>query len=303
MKKIQNIEFYTGSKEERLPDFAADFPYLASRVELDQFMGRFVPWHWHRTVELFYMESGALVYHTPGGRWLFPAGSGGMVNSNVLHMTKPASQAKDNIQLLHMFDVSLLSGEARSRIGQKYITPLVTAPQLEMIALFPEDPVQADILKRIREAFCFADNTFGYEIRLREALTEIWLLLLEQSRPALEQKGEDHKNEDKIKRMMIYMHAHYAEKISIPELAASAFLSERECFRVFQTCLHMTPIEYLRSYRLQTACRMLAEGQESVTAVGHACGLGSSSYFGKVFREYTGCTPLAYRRKWQERDR
>ncbi len=303
MKNVHNIEFYSGSKEERLPDFAADFPYLASRVELDRFMGRFVPWHWHRTVELFYMESGTLIYDTPGGKWVFPAGSGGMVNSNVLHMTRPASGDKQNIQFLHMFDVSLLAGEAGSRIGQKYITPLVTAPQLEMIALFPEDPVQGDILKRIREAFCFADDRFGYEVRLREALTEIWLLLLEQSRPVLDRKGEAHKNEDKIKRMMVYMHTHYAEKISVPELAASAFLSERECFRVFQVCLHMTPIEYLRSYRLQMACRMLAQGQEPVTVVGHSCGLGSSSYFGKLFREYTGCTPLEYRRKWQDCNR
>ena len=41
---------------------------------------------------------------------LFPAGSGGIVNSNVLHMTKAISQKEKNIQLLHIFDVSLLAG-------------------------------------------------------------------------------------------------------------------------------------------------------------------------------------------------
>lgn len=41
----------------------------------------------------------------------FYAGSGGMVNSNVLHMTKALSQTEHTIQLLHIFDVSLLSGE------------------------------------------------------------------------------------------------------------------------------------------------------------------------------------------------
>lgn len=111
MKNIQSIEFYTGSKEELLPGFADDFPYIASRSELDKYLGRFVPWHWHKAVELFYMESDSLEYHTPRGKILFPAGSGGMVNANVLHMTKTMTQTEKNIQLLHIFDASLLAGE------------------------------------------------------------------------------------------------------------------------------------------------------------------------------------------------
>lgn len=54
MKDIRELKFHTGSKEERLPDFAADFPYLASRVEMDYYPGRCAPWHWHGAVELSY---------------------------------------------------------------------------------------------------------------------------------------------------------------------------------------------------------------------------------------------------------
>lgn len=303
MKNIQSIEFYTGSKEELLPGFSNDFPYIASRSELDKYIGRRVPWHWHRTVELFYMESGSLEYYTPGGKILFPAGSGGMVNSNVLHMTKAISQTEKNSQLLHIFDVSLIAGEQGSRIEQKYITPIVAAPQIEIIPIFPGNAVQDKLLKLIFGAFRFSGDEFGYEMKLREILAEIWLMIFELSRPMLEGCGEHNKNNDKIKLMMVYIHEHYPEKISIPDLAASAYLSERECFRVFHDHLHMTPLEYINSYRLQIACQMLAKGKEPVTAVSHACGLGSSSYFGKVFREYAHCTPLEYRRKWQDYDR
>ena len=66
MKLIRGIEFCAGSREERLPDFAPDFPYIASRVEMDFYPERFVPWHWHSAVELFYMESGSLEYSPPG---------------------------------------------------------------------------------------------------------------------------------------------------------------------------------------------------------------------------------------------
>ena len=60
MRNVRSVELYTGSREEKLPDFSPDFPYLASRAELDYYGTSFVPWHWHRAVELFYMESGEL---------------------------------------------------------------------------------------------------------------------------------------------------------------------------------------------------------------------------------------------------
>ena len=274
MKNIHSIEFYTGSKEELLPDFEKDFPYIASRAELDKYIGGYVPWHWHRTVELFYMESGSIEYDTPGGKILFPAGSGGMINPNVLHMTKAISQKEKNIQLLH----------------------------IEVIPLFPGNAEEERILKLLADSFRLSSDEFGYEIKLRKALTEIWLMLFELSCSMREKKREHNKSNDKIKLMMIYIHEHYREKISIPELAAAAYLSERECYRVFHDCLHMTPVEYTTTYRLQIACQMLAKGQEPITVISHECGLGSSSYFGKVFREYAHCSPTEYRKKWQNSD-
>ena len=302
MKNIHNIEFYNGTKEELLPGFEKDFPYIASRAELDKYIECYVPWHWHRTVELFYVESGSVEYDTPKGKMLFPAGSGGMVNSNVLHMTKAMSQREKNVQLLHIFDVSLLAGEQGSRIEQKYITPVITAVQIEIIPLFPDNKEEEIILKLLADSFRLSSDEFGYEIKLREALTEIWLMLFELSSSMREKKDGYSKSNDKIKLMMIFIREHYREKISIQELAATAYLSERECYRVFHDCLHMTPVEYITSYRLQVACQMLAKSQETVTFISHECGLGSSSYFGKVFREYAHCSPIEYRRKWQNSD-
>lgn len=303
VKTISQIEFHTGSKEERLPGFTPEFPYIASRVELNPFMGHFVPWHWHKSVELFYMESGLLEYDTPRGKMIFPAGSGGVVNSNVLHMTRPQAHPEKNIQLLHLFDPSLIAGERGGRIEQRYVTPIVTAPQIEILGLYPCDPEQAGILEAIRRSFSLPEHGFGYEIELREVLSGIWVRLFAMVRPMLEKKEDYGKANDKIKSMMVYVHEHYAEKISIAELAAAGFSSQRECFRAFRDCLHMTPVDYMKSYRLQTACQMLAKGREPITFISHACGLGSSSYFGKVFREHIGCTPLEYRLRWQDNDR
>lgn len=302
MQNVSSIEFHAGSKEERLSGFMPDFPYTASCVDLDKYMGRFCPWHWHKAVEIFYMKDGALEYHTPEGKAVFYAGSGGMVNSNVLHMTRAYSRERKNIQMLHIFEPSFIAGEQGGRIEQRYVMPITAASKPELIPLYPDDPKQAEVLALIRNSFEISEQEPGYEIRLREALSEIWLRLFELSQPLPDEKKNQGKSNDKIKSMMIYVHEHYAEKISVAEMAAAAFSSERECFRAFHDCLHMTPVEYIQSYRMQMACRMLSDGQESLTFISHACGLGSSSYFGKIFRRHMGCTPLEYRRKWQNSD-
>lgn len=303
MKNIRKLERNEQTKEERLPEFPPDFPYIASCVELDRFIDPVIPWHWHRAVELFYMESGCLEYVTPNGKWVFPAGSGGFVNSNVLHTSRVAQKEKGNLQFIHLFEPKLVFGEQGSRMEQKYVQPLVEASGIEMIALYPEDPAQAEILEKIRKAFALEEGAWGYEFSLRQAMTEIWMLLLDLARPGMKgRKGNPRSNEG-IKELMAYIHENFSHHISVEELALTGHISKRACFRLFQENLHTTPMEYVKAYRLQMACRMLAQGDAPITEVASRCGLGSSSYFGKTFREKYNCTPLEYRRTWHNRDK
>lgn len=299
MKNVQKLEFHAGSKEELLPDFTPEFPYIASNAELDKYAGRSAPWHWHKAIELFYMESGTLEYYTPKKKISFPAGSGGFINSNVLHMTRAISKTERNIQRLHIFDAALISGNCGSRIDKKYVMPITANPRIDLYAFYPDNLVHADILNLIKKAFTLCENDIGYEIKTREALSEIWLKLFELFSASFDEEGKYDKNDERLKKILVYIHEHFAEKITVSELAAVACLSERECFRLFQSYLHTTPTKYIQSYRLQAACEMLINGQDTITDIGHACGLGNTSYFGRIFRQYQNCTPIEYRKKWQ----
>lgn len=301
MKDIQFIQLNDSNHEEILPGFDPAFPYIASRAEMIQYTDPFVPWHWHRTVELFYIESGTLEYSTPKGKWLFPVGSGGMVNSNVLHTSRFQKGNDCNVQLLHLFDPSFLSGERGNKIDTKYILPF-TASNVEIVALVPNQPNQKAILQEIQDAFSLSEDTWGYELELRERLTKIWLRISELAQPVI-QNGTGKNDDEKIKTLMVYIHKHYHENISVDTLAQCIPMSKRACFRLFQENLHMTPMEYIRSYRLQKACQMLINTQESVTQIAYLCGLGSSSYFGKTFRGEYGLTPSQYRAKWHDSDK
>lgn len=297
MKDIREVKFHAGSKEELLPDFSPAFPYIATRVEMDYYPNRSTPWHWHGAVELSYTQQGCMKYHTPGGTDFLPAGTAVLVNANTLHMT---TAEPNTVQFLHIFDPSFLS-PAESRISARYVTPF-TLSTLESLCLRPNDPSQNTILEQIKAAFSLSNDEFGYEIRLRNTLSDVWLALMEQAEPLLTQPSPRAKSNGKLKEMIVYIHEHFGEKLTVPELASAMFLSERQCFRAFQECLHTTPAEYMKSYRLQQACFLLREDRISITEVGQRCGLGSSSYFGKTFRDAMGLTPSEYRHKWQDID-
>ena len=292
MQTIQTIQFYQNTREERLPGFAPDFPYIATRCEIGRDVYRFAPWHWHQAVELFVIQSGTLVYNTPARQLVFPPGSGGFVNSNVLHTTHPQHPGETVVQMLHIFDPSLIAGAHGSRIEKDYVLPLLTAPGADLLQLHPADKAAAPLLARLWDSFAIPEDP-GHELRIRAALSELWLGLLAQLPPP--DTAPRPAADDKIKQMMRYIDEHYAEPIRTADLAAAAWLSERECFRVFREMLHTTPGAYLQQYRIRQACRLLAETQQPLGEIGYACGLGSASYFGKQFREVMGCTPSAYR--------
>lgn len=219
MKITHSLEFQVGSKEEKLPYDTPDFPYIASQAELDSYREPFVPWHWHNAIELFYMESGELKYYTPHETLVFPAGSAGMVNANVLHKTQLQSHSEKNIQLLHIFDPQLLAGNRGSLIEQKYISPIVTASQIELVALYPNEPEQANVISSIREAFSLSEKELGYELKIREALSQIWIQLFQFCTPLLKERPQtDNRTADKVKDMMVYIHEHYSEKKSFKNL-------------------------------------------------------------------------------------
>lgn len=249
MEIIRTIQLNNATRQEILPDFAADFPYRFSITEPDSFPGGQVPWHWHSALELFYVQSGTLVYETPGGTQTFHAGCGGMVNSGVLHSTHGAREMPT--VKLHLFEPSLLGGSLGSRIEKKYLLPVITDRTRELISFDPEQPQQAAILEKLKASFEIPRDTFGYELRLRSALSDLWLDILSLPCP---ERNPRKASDGTCKAMMAYIHEHSAEPLRIGQIAAAGCCSEREAYRTFRECLHTTPLGYLQNFRLQNAC-------------------------------------------------
>lgn len=124
---------------------------------------------------------------------------------------------------------------------------------------------------------------------VEETLRQIEATLAHRSRLNVE-------TQQVVRRGMAYVHTHYAEQVRLNEIAAYVGLSEQHLIRSFRKEIGITPIEYLKRYRIKQAKTLLEEGNESITKIALEVGFSDSGYFARVFRRETGMSPSAYRR-------
>lgn len=94
-----------------------------------------------------------------------------------------------------------------------------------------------------------------------------------------------------------YLNKHFAEDISIEEIADYCNISSVYFRRLFKLHTGMSPVEYRTHLRLLHAAELLRYGEASVSEISERLGFVDSSYFVKRFREKYGETPLSYRKR------
>jgi AraC-like DNA-binding protein len=95
-----------------------------------------------------------------------------------------------------------------------------------------------------------------------------------------------------------YIEDHFAEPISMTKMAALAGLSSTHFNRRFRQLLRMTPMQYLRTVRIQAAQRLLTTSSKGLAEIAAEVGYTDQSHLTKRFRETTGITPATYRKRF-----
>ncbi|WP_320044286.1 helix-turn-helix transcriptional regulator [uncultured Desulfobacter sp.] len=75
------------------------------------------------------------------------------------------------------------------------------------------------------------------------------------------------------------------------ELARSVGMCRTKLYDCFRVVYGITPFDYLRNKRLETAVKLLNEGKTNVTQASYAVGYASISHFSKTFKEHFGFSP------------
>lgn len=93
-----------------------------------------------------------------------------------------------------------------------------------------------------------------------------------------------------------YITNNWDKIFSVSDVAKRCCISESKLYHLFQKELGQTPVRFLNSIKINIAIEYLENRDCSVATVSRLAGFNSENHFRKVFVDFTGVTPLKYRK-------
>lgn len=103
-----------------------------------------------------------------------------------------------------------------------------------------------------------------------------------------------HSTYARLNRVLAHLHENYGSSIRVGTLADLAEVSVAQLERHFRRVFQLTPQQVLTKLRIEAAMQFL-QGDESIAAIGLACGFTDQSAFARQFKSTVGMTPRDYR--------
>ncbi len=104
--------------------------------------------------------------------------------------------------------------------------------------------------------------------------------------------------DEEILAIQHWIETHYQQSISIEILARKAAMSPRNFNRRFKAATGITAVKYLQQIRIEAAKKELEDGTRSFDEISFHVGYENVSFFRRIFKQTTGLSPAAYRKKF-----
>ena len=124
----------------------------------------------------------------------------------------------------------------------------------------------------------------------KEQLAE-WLKRIAEEICASRGWKENAKHKEVVEFMIHYVHEHFAEDITLEDLAAKLYISKNYLNQIFKKHTGETLNNYLIRVRMEKARQMLLEGRDLIYEIAEKVGYRNVPYFSSVFKKTFGLNP------------
>ena len=243
--------------------------------------------HFHSRFEITFILSGGGTYTTDRGEYPMEPGDAFVFAGNEFHCISDVGPQGLNIVNLH-FEPFFLENICPERPNLCH----AHSPTFE-------NRIPGDRAGGLRELF-FAvgreleEQQTEYSLMLRSLLQQMMVTLLrnhgydeEQQSPAQIQPLMD---------ALRYIDGHFAEPISLQELAERAGMTPTYFSAAFKRAFNRSPWNYIINRRVEYAIHLLGDpDRQNMLDIATRAGFNNTANFNKQFKRLTGMTPTAYR--------
>lgn len=249
-------------------------------------------WHYHREVEILYINKGSGKRYIGSHISYFNNGEliliGGMLPHYSFVDPVLPDQKKVSIQMREGFPglnllvmpemqpVRLLlqrarfgvsfSGQTKKKVGKK-LEKLVDASPVDRLI-----KVLGILIDLAYSTEYKVLNSEGYQIEITP------------------------QDNERLRHIFNFVREHFKRQITLDEIAEKSSLTPPSFARYFKKNTGKTFTQFVNEYRLVHAIKLLAEKPSSITDICFESGFNNFSHFNKLFKEYTGKSPSEYRK-------
>jgi len=154
-------------------------------------------------------------------------------------------------------------------------------------------PLNQKLLNVVIRLFKTLDDPDEANILGESAIDEIYFRILSDEQGGmlkyhLQQRGQIHE----ISKAVEYVHQNLDKSTSIDDLADIVNMSSSGFHRKFKEVMHLSPLQYAKSIKLNKAQTYIIEGK-SVSEAGFMVGYNSPAQFSREYKRFFGMAPSA----------
>lgn len=276
---MRNIEFL-----EKASRGTPSFPVQLYR--LDHSHPRYImPFHWHTEYEIIYINSGSISIKLNNITILAEKDDVIIIPDGTLHGGTPADCKYDCV----VFDYKFLFSQNKNCVLKDIFFKNHT---------FDKNMIKNDSIRQTAKKIISnltEERTDSNEIICTGLFMQLFGELIKNNcyQPV---KNIKNNRTGYLKKALSYIQNHYAENISLQDLADFTGISQKYLCKEFLSLTSKTPIEYINEYRIECSCALLVSTNLSMLEITYNSGFNDQSYFIKMFKRFKQMTPSEYRK-------
>lgn len=252
--------------------------------------------HTHHTLELSMILSGRGEYRLQDRVYPVKAGDIVLFNNTEVHgMWNTGDEPLVNMAL--EFEPRFIWSDPLYSFDQAFLSMFFSRNERFQYKLDRENPAYPIIKRQLEEIQTeFTEQLPRYEMIIKAKLLSLLADLLRHydiTPPA--DSPTDNRHHSDMNRVLHYITDHYAEPLTLEQLADMLHVSESYFCQLFRKSNGLSPKEYIVKVRTAAAAQQLKETDRSVLEIAENCGFNSPSNFYAAFKRITGKSPAQYR--------